>query len=451
MNETAAELAQASALPNLQPYWMPFTHNRYFKRHPRLVVEARGAYLTTSDGREVIDGLSGLWCCHAGHCHPRIVAAIQEQARTLDYASAFQIGHPKIFELAERVAGMAPAGLDYVFFGNSGSEAVDTALKIALAYHRQRGEGQRTRFIGREKGYHGMGFGGISVGGMTPNRKMFGVMLPGVDHLPHTHDPAQMAFSRGQPLWGAHLADALERIVALHDASTVAAVIVEPMQGSAGVIVPPVGYLERLRELCDRHGLLLIFDEVITGFGRLGTNFAADRFGVVPDMITFAKGVTNGAVPMGGVIVDERIYDAFMTGPEHMIELFHGYTYSGHPLAAAAGLATLDVYRDDDLFARVRALEPVFEQAMHSLAGLPYVTDIRNIGLAAAVDLEPVPGQPMLRAMQAFLACWDDGVFVRLSGDSLVVAPPFIVEEHEIARIVDTMGKAIRALDRPAA
>lgn len=446
MTETAAEIARHAALPNLEPYWMPFTHNRYFKQHPRIVTGAEGVYLYTADGRRVIDGLAGLWCCHAGHCHPRIVAAIREQAGALDYAAAFQLGHPKVFELAERVAGMAPGALDHVFFTNSGSEAVETAMKIALAWHRLRGEGQRTRFIGKEKAYHGMGFGGVALGGMTPNRKPFALTLPGVDHLPHTHDPRHMGFSRGQPEWGAHLADDLERIVTLHDPSNIAAVFVEPMQGSVGVIVPPVGYLERLREICDRHGLLLVFDEVITGFGRLGHNFAADRFGVVPDMITFAKGVTNGAVPMGGVLVRKDIYETFMTGPEHAIELFHGYTYSGHPLAAAAGLATLDVYAEEDLFARVRALEPVLEDAVHSLKGLPRVTDIRNIGLAAAVDLEPIPGQPMLRAMQAFLHCWENGVFVRLAGDSLVVAPPFIIGEPELTRIVDTMAAAIRAL-----
>ncbi|MGE0383690.1 MAG: aspartate aminotransferase family protein [Gammaproteobacteria bacterium] len=433
-------------LPNLEPFWMPFTHNRYFKQHPRVFVRGEGAYVWTADGRKVLDGLAGLWCCHLGHCPPRVVRAVQEQVATLDYSAAFQFGHPGAFELADRVAQMAPADLDHVFFVNSGSEAVDTALKIALAYHRLRGEGQRTRFVGREKGYHGVGFGGISVGGMTPNRKLFGAMLPGVDHLPHTHDPAHMAFSRGQPQWGAHLADELERIVALHDASNIAAVIVEPMQGSAGVIVPPVDYLQRLRRICDRHGLLLVFDEVITGFGRLGSAFGAQRFDVVPDMITFAKGITGGVIPMGGVIVRKGIYDAFMSGPEHMVEFFHGYTYSGHPVAAAAGLATLDTYAEEDLFARVRKLEPVIADAFHGLKGLPNVTDVRNIGLAAAVDLAPIAGQPGIRQMKAFLNCYENGLYVRWSGDSLVAAPPFVVTEAEIGFIADTVRKAILAV-----
>ncbi|MCC7411692.1 MAG: aspartate aminotransferase family protein [Gammaproteobacteria bacterium] len=446
MSKTAAEITRATATANLEPYWMPFTHNRYFKQHPRMLVRGEGAYVWSDDGRKLLDGLAGLWCCHAGHCHPRIVAAVQEQVATLDYATAFQFGHPKIFALAEGVTRLAPPGLDHAFFVNSGSEAVDTALKIALAFHRMRGEGHRTRFIGREKAYHGVGFGGISVGGMMPNRKLFGAMLPGVDHLPHTHSLTDMAFSRGQPQWGAHLADELERIVALHDASNIAAVIVEPMQGSVGVIVPPQDYLQRLRAICDKHGLLLIFDEVITGFGRLGTNFAAQRFNVVPDMITFAKGVTNGVVPMGGVLVRKDIYDTFMTGPEHAVEFFHGYTYSGHPLAAAAGLATLDVYEQEELFARASRLESVLEDAVHSLKGLPNVVDIRNIGLAAAVELAPLEGKPGVRAMNAFLRCWDDGVLLRQSGEALVVAPPFITRELEIEKIVEAMRKAILAV-----
>jgi beta-alanine--pyruvate transaminase len=446
MSQPAAAF-DAANLPNLEPYWMPFTHNRYFKQHPRVLVRGSGNYVWTSDGRKILDGLAGLWCCHAGHCHPTIVRAVQDQVATLDYATAFQMGHPKIFELAERVTGLAPGDLDHAFFVNSGSEAVDTALKIALAYHRARGEGHRTRFIGRERGYHGVGFGGISVGGMAPNRKMFGAMLPAVDHLPHTHDLRHMAFARGQPQWGAHLAEELERLVALHDASTIAAVIVEPMQGSAGVLVPPVGYLERLRQLCDKHGLLLVFDEVITGFGRVGANFAATRFGIQPDMITFAKGVTSGVVPMGGVLVRKGIYDTFMTGPEHLVEFFHGYTYSGHPLAAAAGLAALDVYAEEGLFERARRMERVLEDAVHGLEGLPRVVDVRNFGLAAAVELEPIAGQPTLRSLQAFLKCYELGVFVRQSAEALVVGPPLTITDAEIGMMVDAMRKAIVSLD----
>lgn len=430
---------------NTDAYWMPFTHNRYFKQHPRMVASAAGAYYTLADGRRLFDCLSGMWCCPLGHAHAGIAEAVSRQVRELDYSPAFQMGHPKIFSLAERIVRMAPAGMGQVFFGTSGSDAVDTALKMAVAYHRLRGQAGRTRCIGRERAYHGVGLGGISVGGIPGNRKMFApLMMPGVDHLPHTHDPAQMAFSRGQPGWGAHLADELERLVALHDASTIAAVIVEPMQGSTGVIVPPRGYLERLRAICDRHGILLIFDEVITGFGRLGQPFGAQRFGVTPDLICFAKIITNGVIPMSGVIARKEIYEAFMTGPEHAVELFHGYTYSGHPVAAAAAHATLDAIEGEDLFARARELEPVLEQALHALKGEPGVTDIRNIGLAGAVDLEPLPGQPGLRGLKAFERGLDEGILLRFTGDTLAVAPPFISTAAELSDMAEKMRAAIR-------
>src|SRR5271167_4325624 len=389
---TTARTTQLAQVPNnLEAFWVPFTPNRAFKRAPRLIARAKGMHYFTPDGRAVIDGLAGLWCSNAGHNRDPIVAAISKQAAELDYAAAFHFAHPKSFELASRVAALAPGDLNRVFFCNSGSEAVDTALKIALAYHNVRGEGGRTRLIGRERGYNGVGFGGISVGGIVNNRKMFGSLLAGVDHLPATYNREQQAFTKGEPAWGAHLADELERIVALHDASTIAAVIVEPMAGSTGVLPPPKGYLEKLRAICDKHGLLLIFDEVITGFGRLGYAFAAERYGILPDMITFAKGITSGAVPMGGVIARDGIYDTFMRGPEHVIELFHGYTYSAHPLACAAGLATLDLYRDEKLFARAKALEPVFASAAMSLKALPGVLDIRTVGLAAGIDLASRP------------------------------------------------------------
>lgn len=434
---------------DVEAYFMGFSQNRWIKANPRprLFVEAQGAYYTNIDGRKVLDGFAGLWCCLAGHCHPKIVAAVQQQAATLDYAPAFGFASPQVFRLAQRVAELAPGDLDHVFFTNSGSEAVDSALKIALAYHRVRGEGQRIRFVGRERGYHGVGFGGLSVGGMVANRKLYpAAQLVGVDHLPHTFNLKEMAFSRGEPQWGAHLADELERIVGLHDASTIAAVIVEPMQGSTGVIVPPRGYLQRLRQICDRHGLLLIFDEVITGFGRLGANFAAQRFGVVPDMITFAKGVTSGFIPMGGVIVRKGIYEAFMSGPDYAVEFTHGYTYSGHPMAAGCGLATLDVYREEGLFQRAGELEPVLEEAMHGLKGEPNVVDVRNIGLAAAVELAPLPEQPGLRGLRAFEHALANGVYVRWTGDILAVAPPLIVTPEEIARIADALRAAIRVV-----
>jgi beta-alanine--pyruvate transaminase len=435
-----------SAPNDLRAFWMPFTANRQFKTAPRMFVAADGMHYTTQDGRRVLDGTAGLWCCNAGHARPRIVQAIQEQVAELDYAPAFQVGHPKAFELANRLIDLAPEGIAHAFFCNSGSEAVDTALKIALAYHRARGEGGRTRLIGRERGYHGVNFGGISVGGIVNNRKVFGTLLGGVDHLAATHDLKRNAYARGQPAHGAELAEELERIVALHDASTIAAVIVEPVAGSTGVLVPPVGYLERLREICTRHGILLIFDEVITGFGRIGAAFAAEKYAVTPDMITFAKGVTNGVIPMGGALVTGAIHDAFMTGPEHLIELFHGYTYSGNPVASAAGLATLDTYREDGLFARAAELAPYWEEAVHSLRGLPHVIDIRNEGLIAGIELEPMAGEPTRRAFGAFLECYERGVLIRTTGDIIALSPPLIVEREQIDQIVGTIGHVLKAM-----
>jgi beta-alanine--pyruvate transaminase len=438
-----AREGSARAPNNLEPYWMPFTANRQFKAAPRLFVAAKALHYTTADGRKVLDGTAGLWCCNAGHGHPKIVAAIQEQAAEMDYSPAFQMGHPKAFELASRVAALAPGDLDHVFFTNSGSEAVDTALKIAIAYHRLRGEGTRTRLIGRERGYHGVGFGGMSVGGLGNNRKFFGPLLGGVDHLPQTYNLEKQAFSRGEPEWGGHLADELERLVALHDASTIAAVIVEPVACSAGVLVPPKGYLKRLREVCSKHGILLIFDEVITGFGRLGSNFAADYFDVLPDLVTTAKGLTSGAVPMGAVIARKTIYDAFMTGPDHVIELFHGYTYSGHPLACAAGLAALDVYAEEGLFDNVRVLAPYWQEAAHRLKGLPHVIDIRNLGLIAAIELAPIAGQPAKRAFDAFLRAYHKGLLVRTTGDIIALSPPLTITKATIDEIFGKLGEVL--------
>ncbi len=434
--------------PNdLAAYWMPFTANRQFKQAPRLLVAAEGMYFTTADGRQVLDGIAGLWCVNAGHGRGKIVEAVQRQVAELDYAPPFQMGHPRAFELASRLVNLSPAGLDHVFFTNSGSESVETALKIALAYHRARGEGQRTRLIGRERGYHGVNFGGISVGGMVANRKAFGSLLSGVDHLPHTHDLTRNAFSRGQPSRGADLADALERLTQLHDASTIAAVIVEPVAGSTGVLIPPEGYLERLRELCDRHGILLIFDEVITGFGRLGAAFAADYFGVVPDIMTTAKALTNGTIPMGAVFVQNFIHEAFMTGPEHVIELFHGYTYSGHPVAAAAGLATLEVYKEEGLLTRAGELAGYWEDAVHSLKGLPRVIDIRNLGLVAGIELEPMAGEPTKRAYRAFLKAYEAGLLVRTTGDIIALSPPLIISTTEIDRLIGGLAEILKRLD----
>jgi len=429
---------------NLDAYWMPFTANRQFKKAPRLLAKASGMHFWTDDGRQILDGVAGLWCVNAGHARPKIVQAIQAQAAELDYAPPFQMGHPKAFELADKVAALAPDGLNKVFFTNSGSESVDTALKMALAYHRVRGEGHRTRLIGRERGYHGVNFGGISVGGMVANRKMFGAMLAGVDHIRHTHDPARNAFTQGQPEHGAEFADDLERLCALHDPSTIAAVIVEPVAGSTGVLIPPKGYLQRLREICDRHGILLIFDEVITGFGRTGQPFAAQTFGVTPDLMTVAKGITNGCVPMGAVLVKQSIHDAFMQGPEHLIEFFHGYTYSAHPLACAAGLATLETYADEGLLTRAADLQGYFAEAVHSLKGLPNVIDIRNIGLVGGIELAPIAGEPAKRAFNVFLDCYDKGVLVRTTGDIVALSPPLIIEREQIDRIVETLAGAIR-------
>ena len=430
----------------LDAYWMPFTANRQFKQAPRLIAKAAGMHFWTPEGREILDGIAGLWCVNAGHARPRIVQAIQAQAAELDFAPPFNMGHPLAFTLAERLAQIAPAGLDRVFFTNSGSESVETALKMALAYHRLRGEGQRTRLIGRERGYHGVNFGGISVGGMVANRKMFGSLLAGVDHIRHTHDPERNAYSRGQPAHGAELAEDLERLIALHDASTIAAVIVEPVAGSTGVLIPPLGYLQRLREICDRHGILLIFDEVISGFGRTGAPFAAQRFGVTPDLMTVAKGLTNGCVPMGAVLASRALHDTFMTGPEHAIEFFHGYTYSGHPLACAAALGTLDTYAEEGLLTRGAALEPVWTEALHSLRGLPHVIDIRTIGLVAGIELAPRPGEPTRRAFDAFMDCWQQGVLVRTTGDTIALSPPLIIEERHIAQLVEAIGTALRRL-----
>ena len=429
----------------MDAYWMPFTANRQFKQAPRLFAKASGMHYWTPEGRQILDGVAGLWCVNAGHGRPRIVQAIAEQAAEMDFAPSFNMGHPKAFELAERLVEIAPAGLSKVFFTGSGSEAVDTALKMAIGYHRARGEGTRTRLIGRERGYHGVNFGGVSVGGIVGNRKTFGPLLTGVDHLRHTHDAARNAFTRGVPEHGAELADDVERLVALHDASTIAAVIVEPVAGSTGVLLPPKGYLQRLRSICDKHGILLIFDEVITGFGRLGSPFAAGHFAVVPDLMTVAKGITNGCVPMGAVFAKQSIYDAFMTGPEHRIEFPHGYTYSAHPLACAAALGTLDTYAEDGLLTRAAAMAPVFENALHSLKGLPRVIDIRNIGLVGGVELEPVAGQPGKRAFDVFLACWERGVMIRTTGDTIALSPPLIIENAHIEQIVGTIADVLKA------
>ncbi len=439
--------AQRAEIPNdLAAFWMPFTPNRAFKKRPRLISRAKDMHYTTPEGRQILDATAALWCCNAGHNRSRIVEAIQRQAAELDFAPNFQFAHPLAFQLASRIAALAPADLDHVFFCNSGSEACDSALKIALAYQNVRGQGSRIRLIGRERGYHGTGFGGISVGGMSSNRKFFGSLLSGVDHLPSTYNREQQAFTKGEPEWGGHLADALESIVTLHDASTIAAVIVEPMAGSTGVLPAPKGYLQKLRAICDKYGILLIFDEVITGFGRLGFAFAAERYGVIPDIITFAKGVTSGTVPMGGVVVRKHVYDAFMKGPEHAIELFHGYTYSGHPLACAASLAALDVYRDEKLFERAQALEPKWCDALMTLKGLPNVADIRCVGLTGAIDLTPSAAGPGERGYAAIEYSFHEaGIMLRLSGDTIELTPPLVVSEDQIGEIVDKVGRTIKA------
>ena len=433
--------------PNdLNAFWMPFTANRQFKKAPRMFVAAKDMHYTTAEGRQVLDGTAGLWCCNAGHCRPRIVEAIAKQAAELDFAPAFQMGHPIAFELANRVVEIAPQGIEHVFYTNSGSEAVETALKLAIAYHRARGEGARTRLIGRERGYHGVNFGGISVGGIVNNRKVFGSLLNGVDHMPHTHLPALNAYTRGQPEHGGNLADELERIVALHGAETIAAVIVEPVAGSTGVLVPPKGYLERLRAITAKHGILLIFDEVITGFGRLGSPFAAQHFDVLPDMMTVAKGLNNGVIPMGAVLTTAAVHDAFMQGPEHMIELFHGYTYSGNPIAAACGIATLETYKEEGLFERAADLAPYWQEALHSLRGAPHVIDIRNMGLIGAVELEGIPGEPTKRAFDAFLRAYDKGILIRTTGDIIAMSPPLIISKAQIDELIGTLAGVLKTL-----
>ena len=433
--------------PALDALWMPFTANKAFKARPRLLVSAKDMHYQSDDGRQILDGTAGLWCVNAGHCRVPIVEAVQKAAATLDFAPHFQMGHPLSFQLANKLKGILPAGIDHVFFSNSGSEAVDSALKIALAYHIARGQPQRTRFVGRLRGYHGVGFGGISVGGIEPNKKPFAAQLiPGVDHLPHTLDLSKNAFSKGQPAWGAHLAEALEQIVAERGAETIAAVIVEPMAGSTGVLIPPVEYLEKLRALCDTHGILLIFDEVITGFGRLGTAFAAQCFNVTPDMITVAKGLTNAAVPMGATCVSGHIYDAVINATEQGIEFFHGYTYSGHPLAAAAGIATLDLYAAEATFAQAAAMAPTWEAAVHSLRGAPHVIDVRNLGIVAGIELEPRAGKPGSRAYDVFVDCFfNQGALLRVTGDIIALSPPLIISERQIDELITKIRRSLDA------
>ncbi len=437
-----------SMLNDLDAFWMPFTANRQYKKEPRFFVGSKDMHYTTHDGRKVLDGTAGLWCVNAGHCRPKITEAIAKQAGELDYAPAFQLGHPKAFELANRLIDIAPDNMAHVLYTNSGSESVETALKVALAYHRVKGDGSRSRLIGRERGYHGVNFGGISVGGIVANRKMFGTLLTGVDHMPHTHVPGKNSFSKGEPEFGGEdIASELERIVTLHDASTIAAVIVEPVAGSTGVLIPPKGYLKKLRELCTKHGILLIFDEVITGFGRLGTPFAAQYFDVQPDIITTAKGLTNGVIPMGAVFVTKEIHDAFMNGPEHMIEFFHGYTYSGNPIASAAGLATLETYADEGLLTRASELAPYWEEALHSLKDAPFVIDIRNIGLIGAIELQPIAGEPTKRAFSAFLKAYEKGYLIRTTGDIIALSPQLIISKEQIDELIDAIREVLVSLD----
>jgi beta-alanine--pyruvate transaminase len=439
--------APVATLPSLDALWMPFTNNRAFKAAPRLLASAEGVYYHDADGRPVLDGVSGLWCVNAGHGRTAIVEAIREAATVLDFAPPFQMGHPTAFALAEQLATITPAGLDRIFFTNSGSEAVDTALKMALAYHRTRGESERVLFVGRQRGYHGVGFGGISVGGIAPNRQAFEAqLLPHIDHLVHTHDLSRNAFSRGQPVHGADFADDLERIVAAHGGHRIAAVIVEPVAGSTGVLIPPVGYLDRLRAICDAHGILLIFDEVITGFGRTGASFGATRFGVTPDLMTLAKGITNGSVPMGAVCVDRQIHDTVVAHSAPGIEFFHGYTYSGHPLAAAAGLATLSLYEEEGLFARAAGMAPTLERLVHGLRGQRHLVDIRNIGMVAALELAQRDGVPAARSTEVFLECYRRGVLVRQTGDTIAIAPPLIIGESELTHIVETVQSVLDAV-----
>jgi beta-alanine--pyruvate transaminase len=427
-------------------FWMPFSANRQFKKTPRLLARAEGMYYYTPEGRKILDGTSGLWCVNAGHCRKKIVEAVQRGVATLDFAPPFQMGHPLAFEFADRLAPLLPQGMTRIFFTNSGSESVDTALKLAIGYHRQRGEGQRVRLIGREKGYHGVNLGGTAVGGIVGNRKIFGALVAGVDHIRHTHDPARNAFSRGQPKHGAELAEDLERLAQLHDPSTIAAVIVEPVACSGGVFVPPVGYLQKLREICDRHGILLIFDEVIVAWGRLGRPFASQFFGVTPDLITTAKGITNGTIPMGAVIVKEALYQAFMSGPENAVDTPHGYTYSAHPVACAAGLATLAVYQEEGLLTRVGELAKTWEDGAHALRDCPGVVDIRNIGLIAAIELEPRPGAPGARGFDAHLKAFEKGLYMRVTGDTIALAPPLIVKQAEMDQLFGTVREVLKTL-----
>ena len=433
-----------TSLPTLENFWMPFTPNRAFKAKPKLLVSAQDMHYTDVDGRQILDATSGLWCVNAGHGRAKITEAIQAQAAVMDFAPTFNMAHPLAFEFAQKLAGILPGDLKKIFYTNSGSESADTALKIALAYQRNRGHASKTRLIGRERAYHGVGFGGISVGGIVRNRMYFGSLLTGVDHLPHTHGVTGNLFAKGIPEHGADLADNLERLVALHDASTIAAVIVEPVAGSTGVLVPPKGYLQRLRALCDKHDILLIFDEVITGFGRLGAAFGADYFGVTPDILTMAKGITNAAVPMGAVAVSNRIYDTFMQTADAPIELFHGYTYSGHPLACAAGIATLDVYAGENLFARANDMAPYWQEAVHSLRDAPHIIDIRNLGLIGGIELESRPGAPTARALEVFDRCFDKGLLIRVTGDIIALSPPLILEKTHIDQMVETIRAALK-------
>jgi beta-alanine--pyruvate transaminase len=442
MNDKLAGLTQSQ----LDAHWMPTTGNRQFKKDPRIITSAQGSYFTSADGRQIFDGLSGLWTTGAGHCRPEITEAVSKQIATLDYSPAFQFGHPKAFELAERITDFMPAGLNRVFFTGSGSESAETSLKIARAYWRKKGQGSKTKLIGRAKGYHGVNFGGISVGGIVGNRALFGAGID-ADHLPHTLLP-ENTFVKGMPDKGAEKADELLELIALHDASNIAAVIVEPMAGSAGVLPPPKGYLKRLREICDQHNILLIFDEVITGFGRVGAKTGAEAFGVVPDIINVAKQLTNGAIPMGAVIAKQEIYDTFMEhgGPEYLLELPHGYTYSAHPVACAAGLATLDLLEKDKLIERANTMSPIFEESIHQLKGLPLITDIRNCGLAAGLTFEAAPGEPMLRPYQIAMDLWEKGFYVRYGGDTIQLGLPFIVEKDEIDTLVNALGDSIKSV-----
>ena len=433
---------------DLEAFFMPFTANRQFKKAPRLLASAKDMHYRTEDGRKVLDGTSGLWCVNAGHCRPKIVEAIQQQAAELDFAGTFQMGHPKAFEAASRLVNIAPQGFEHVFFTNSGSESVETALKLALAYHRARGNGGKTRLIGRERGYHGVNFGGMSVGGIGNNRKAFGATLPAVDHMRHTHDLTRNAFSKGEPEHGAELADDLERLVTLHDASSIAAVIVEPVACSTGVLIRPKGYLKRLAAIAAKHDILLIFDEVITAFGRLGTPFGADYFDVSPDIITTAKGITNGTIPMGAVFMKSHIHDALMSGPENVIDLFHGYTYSGHPMAAAACLGTLDTYQEEILLTRAASLASYWEERVHTLAELPHVIDVRNIGLIGAIEFAPKPGgAPGEHAYDRFVKAFEKGLLVRQTGDIIALSPPLIIEESQIDELFDIFTAVLKEDD----